>query len=412
MNNRIRTAAADAAGAPGNCPRWLHLWAIATVVATLGLLVLGQFVTSFRVGMSDPIWPTEPWYLFVVGWQEPNRGYLIEHSHRIAGYVVGGFVSILALGLWSTEPIPLIRRLGLLLIVVLLAGYGDLHRKLILLRDPAVSIHVPVAPLVEIGAGLLGLLGLAISGSRGVGLRLLGLGALLAVMIQGLLGGLRVRLDALYGPELAPIHGVFAQVVFCLLASLAALTGPPVTTELPDSLRRRLNRLSLGLVAVLFVQLIWGAMVRHAPNAINQRLHLMTAFLAMAVAVWLMRACLTSAARERVAFGCGVLGALIALQVMLGVEAWMGKFGEEARRGAPAASHLAEAAPVTMKQAALGTAHTLIGTGVLATAVILALRIRQRPSLAARGEESSNAIWERQFAPEPALKLTAPGTMP
>src|SRR4051794_14960867 len=62
-------------------PRWLHVWAIATVLVTLVLLVLGQFVTSFKVGMSDPIWPTEPWYLFVVGWQEPNRGYLIEHSH-------------------------------------------------------------------------------------------------------------------------------------------------------------------------------------------------------------------------------------------------------------------------------------------------------------------------------------------
>ena len=50
-------------------PRWLHVWAIFTVAVTVVLLVLGQLVTSFRAGMADPIWPTEPWYLFVVGWQ-------------------------------------------------------------------------------------------------------------------------------------------------------------------------------------------------------------------------------------------------------------------------------------------------------------------------------------------------------
>ena len=88
-------------------PRWLHLWAIATVLVTLVLLVLGQFVTSFRAGMADPIWPTEPWYLAEN--YKLDLGYLIEHTHRIAGFAVGGFVSILALGLWYTEPRPAAR---------------------------------------------------------------------------------------------------------------------------------------------------------------------------------------------------------------------------------------------------------------------------------------------------------------
>ena len=52
---------------------WLHAWAVLTFIATLGLLVLGQLVTSFRAGMADPIWPTEPWYLFAAGWQEGRR---------------------------------------------------------------------------------------------------------------------------------------------------------------------------------------------------------------------------------------------------------------------------------------------------------------------------------------------------
>src|SRR6185437_17007599 len=105
--------------------------------------------------------------------------------------------------------------LGLLLLVALLAVYGQFHRELIAQRDPSVPVHVPVMPLAAMGLALLGIFGLAMAG-RGKGIRLLGVLALVAVMIQGLLGGFRVRLDALFGPELAPIHGVFAQVVFCL----------------------------------------------------------------------------------------------------------------------------------------------------------------------------------------------------
>src|SRR6185312_15087817 len=99
---------------------------------------------------------------------------------------------------------------------------------------------------------------------------------------------------------------------------------------------------------------------------------------------------------------------LIALQVALGVEAWMGKFGEEARGGRPASSYLAEAAPVTARQAEMRTAHTLVGTGVLAAALVLFIRIRQRPMIARDNPSDRDVIWDRQFAPEPALALALP----
>lgn len=390
-------------------PRWLHLWAIATVLVTLVLLVLGQFVTSFRAGMADPIWPTEPWYL--ADNYKLDLGYLIEHTHRIAGFAVGGFVSILALGLWFTETRATFRWLGLALLVVLLVAFGQFHRELIVQRDPAVAVQLPTTPLGVMTVALIGTLGLGLSGwnRRGSGLRLLGIAALIAVMIQGLLGGFRVRLDALFGPELAPIHGIFAQVVFCLLVSVAVLTGRSETSGI-NRIPALLSRLSLALVALLFVQLIWGAMVRHAPNALNQRLHLLTAFLAVGLAVWLIRVGFTTAARPRVAFAGWVLGLLIALQVTLGVEAWMGKFGEEAFAGKRAASRLPEAEQVSEKQAAMRTAHTLVGTGVLATVVVFALRVRSRRVDA--DPRSSEAMWERALAPEPAMELIAPGKMP
>src|SRR3954453_10046690 len=83
-------------------PGWVRAWAILPACVTVVLLVLGQLVTSFRAGMADPVWPTEPWYLFSN--YKLDLGYLIEHSHRIAGFAVGGLVSVLALGVWWTNP--------------------------------------------------------------------------------------------------------------------------------------------------------------------------------------------------------------------------------------------------------------------------------------------------------------------
>src|SRR5437763_11893759 len=94
-------------------PRWLHAWALLTVCATFVLLLLGAVVTTFRVGMADPIWPTYPWHLLLISWQEPSAGFLIEHTHRLAGYLVGCCVIGLACALWLGERRTWLRWLGL-----------------------------------------------------------------------------------------------------------------------------------------------------------------------------------------------------------------------------------------------------------------------------------------------------------
>src|SRR5947208_1479009 len=94
-------------------PRWLHAWAVLTVLATAFLLAAGGMVTTFRVGMADPVWPTTPWYLFFIDWREPSRGFLIEHSHRLAGYVVGCCSIVLAVGLWASRARAGLKWLGL-----------------------------------------------------------------------------------------------------------------------------------------------------------------------------------------------------------------------------------------------------------------------------------------------------------
>src|SRR5215472_3435620 len=83
-------------------PRWLHAWAVLTAVLTVALLALGATVTTFRVGMADVLWPTTPWHLF--SYYEPSAGYVIEHSHRIAAWLVGFCTIVLAIGLWRAAP--------------------------------------------------------------------------------------------------------------------------------------------------------------------------------------------------------------------------------------------------------------------------------------------------------------------
>src|SRR5204862_6866152 len=140
-----------------------------------------------------------------------------------------------------------------------------------------------------------------------------------------------VQKDALYGPELAAFHGIFAQVVLGLLVTLAVYTARPAPVTGSDADARRLNKWAQVLAHLIFVQVVFGALVRHFPVPINQRLHLLTAFLATATAVWVLRAVLTdSAARGRAGALAWALAALVALQLYLAVEAWMSKFGAAA----------------------------------------------------------------------------------
>jgi cytochrome c oxidase assembly protein subunit 15 len=282
-------------------PRWLHVCSVLTAGATVALLALGAVVTTFQVGMADPIWPTVPWHLALIDWSEPNPGFVIEHSHRLAGYIVGCCTIVLALGLWFS--------------------------------------------------------------ARRSWLKWLGVAALAGVIVQGLFGGFRVVLHAWLGTNLAVIHGCFAQIVFSLLVSLAVLTSARFATEsLPSENSPRLRLWSLVLTALVFFQLVWGALLRHTNGALAQRMHLMTAFAVVAAAVWFAHIALASPpARCLLGRTSILLGVLLTLQIMLGVESWLGKFAgvlpPELRRPTPG-------------QAATRVAHVLVGSFILATTVV------------------------------------------
>jgi len=365
-------------------PRWLRLWAAATVALLFVLLLLGAVVTSFRVGMADPIWPTRPWHLAVVDWQEQSRGFLIEHTHRLAGFAVGGAVTILAIGLWLTERQSILKWGGAAALVALLAAFGQLHGTLIKqqrLYNAAIDIAPPAAPTPAVepptpnwllAAGpavaaltIVGAFSLAAMrlGSSGRGLRALAVVLLVAVMAQGLLGGLRVYLNALFGTDLATIHGVFSQTVVALaVAVLVGCTPRRVADDgwLPSA---RTIRWTILTAVAVFTQVVTGAVLRHTTSPIGPRLHLLLAFAVVAATMVVGRQLADaprSIRRLKIA-----LHAFVGVQVLLGVESWLSKFAD-----GPAAAAFRR---ITEADAALRTAHTLTGYAIFAVAVGLAL---------------------------------------
>src|SRR5438552_4666260 len=96
-------------------PRWLHWWAILTVAAAFPLLLLGAEETTHKVGMVDSVGLRTPWHLFEVAGEkleEGNWGFLIEHSHRTFGWLVGICSIVFALGLGFGQRNTLLRWLG------------------------------------------------------------------------------------------------------------------------------------------------------------------------------------------------------------------------------------------------------------------------------------------------------------
>src|SRR5262249_50724807 len=161
-------------------------------------------VTSHKVGMADPIWPTAPWHLLRVSWRDAGLGFLVEHSHRLVGFVVGTCAIVLVIGLWFFE-----------------------QRRWV---------------------------------------RWLGCAALVGISIQGLLGGFRVYLHALLGSDLAMVHGIFGQMVFALLVSLVLCTSrkwtrPTDVASAPPEEMTSLKRWSLLVTSLILLQLQLGALV-------------------------------------------------------------------------------------------------------------------------------------------------------
>jgi cytochrome c oxidase assembly protein subunit 15 len=179
--------------------------------------------------------------------------------------------------------------------------------------------------------------------------------ALATVIAQGVIGGLRV---VLLTDALAMVHGPLAQAFLALVVTVAFLTSRAVARP-RAVVDPGLRVLSLVAVAALYAQIVLGALLTHAGWL---WLHLGGAVVVFAVAP-----IVTARARRTgdpvAAPLARMLGVLLAAQLALGIGAYVARFsglwipGEQ------------------LTMLALPVMHRLVGGLLLATSVVLAVRL-------------------------------------
>lgn len=290
---------ATSKAAPGRLnggPVWPHRLAWATAGATVALLFVGGLVTSLGVGLAVPDWPTTFGYnMFLFPWSEMVGGVLYEHSHRLVGSAVGLLTLLLAASLWLWE--------------------------------------------------------------RRRWVRWLGVAAFLLVVVQGIIGGLRV---VLIEQTFAVLHACFAQAFFALAVSLALFTSAEWSAR-PRWMARReavlLGTLSLSAALLIYAQGILGALLRHTGAMLMP--HLFVAGLMVAQVFWLSARMRRHRLEHPQLWRPALLLAALALaQILLGLSSYLGKFWALLP------------APVVVL---LTTFHMVTGALMFAAAVVLVL---------------------------------------
>ena len=179
----------------------LHRFSVFLVLSTFILIFSGGLVTSKGVGMSVPDWPTTYGYnMFLFPISMWVGGIFHEHLHRLIASAVGLLTVILCVWLFISEPRRWFRRLGVVAVV--------------------------------------------------------------AVCIQGLLGGLRVNLMK---DQIGIFHGCLAQSFLLLTAFMALATSSWwKNARLSNDSARHFTKAALFITLVIFINTAVAATMRHA----------------------------------------------------------------------------------------------------------------------------------------------------
>lgn len=192
-------------------PRWRYHYAAGGLILCLLLVSWGGVVTSIEAGLAVPDWPSSfgSYDPIATGYSDPENPdarwwqegpVLAEHGHRLLGALVGLWIMGLALWTWLADSRRWVRIL-------------------------AVS-----------ATGL--------------------------VILQGVLGGLRVIWTSV---DLAVVHAMGAQLFFCAAVILTVSCSRTwLTRNIESSPEMRQLRILAGSTAVVvYVQILLGALLRH-----------------------------------------------------------------------------------------------------------------------------------------------------
>ncbi|MGA8223846.1 MAG: COX15/CtaA family protein [Candidatus Acidiferrales bacterium] len=198
--------------------------------------------------------------------------------------------------------------------------------------------------------------------------------ALVLVLAQAGLGGLRVKLG--HPALIATIHATVAQIYFLTVVGLTLLTSGWWQSDLPqldDSGSPRLRALSWWTSVAILVQLVLGAGFRHGAFGILP--HLGGALVVLFLAIWTSRTIRTRFGEVRDLRRWAILlQAFLGTQILLGFAAYWA-----------VAEPLKAVQPVLL-YVIIEVAHVVVGALTLAASVLLALAsarlIRPRASVA------------------------------
>ena len=248
----------------------LHGLAWLTTLTTFPLIFLGGIVTSKAGGMSVPDWPNSWGYnMFLLPLDYWSGNIFYEHAHRLLASLVGFLAVMLTLCAWGPAARPMPRKiigfstLVLTLFTVLL-GLTTTQVRPVGTTGSTTLDHITV---LFAGLALVSFVAwLCRHQEPRLWVRWLCTGALLAVIFQGLLGGLRVVMVKI---DLAMVHGCVAQAFFCVSMLTVIVTGkwwksaPDLSQASDQRFGRRMVALAMACMAVVYGQLIVGAVMRH-----------------------------------------------------------------------------------------------------------------------------------------------------
>jgi cytochrome c oxidase assembly protein subunit 15 len=341
--------------------RWPHRWAVVLACATFPLLWVGGLVTTTDAGMAVPDWPTTYGYnLFLYPWSTWLAGpwdLFVEHGHRLLGATVGMITIGLVVAVWRSD------------------------------------------------------------GRRWM--RGLALAALVLVVFQGVLGGLRVRLDE---RTLAMLHGITGPLFFAVAVAMVVFTSrrwqldadrssfkaalregdhPQADGARPRLLRRlrkrglspsgfetptqfnqaggHIGRLAVVTCILVYLQIVLGAVLRHVPVAAEPgtfalavRFHLfMAGIVTLHVAMLAWRVLRHGRVSPLRGLAFALVGLLFA-QLLLGAGTWIVKFSAPSWAAGWVSTGFAIQDGGWLQTHVI-TAHVAVGSLLLATSLAMAL---------------------------------------
>jgi heme a synthase len=245
--------------------------AMTVAIATFPLIWLGGLVTTHDAGMAVPDWPgTYGYNLFLyplTTWIFGPFDLLVEHGHRQLASLVG------LLAIWLCY----------------------------------VVVRKETRRWLRLSCYLL----------------------LAAIISQGLLGGVRVLLDARI---VAMIHGCTGPLIFGLAVFIVTASSRTWMAAVPQYRGRWLPRLTIFLLICSILQLFIGAQLRHVQPAMSPtsfmsfvHLHLTMAVVLTAAIIWLAFHVRSKKYRnvDGIHVPANALLIILVLQVLLGCATWV-----------------------------------------------------------------------------------------